>query len=412
VLSAHAGSRRDTRYIIADRTRADVSTAILLADTAGASSSRKQLADALQVSQPTITKVVDPLIRDKYVVEGSPSLGPHLGRPARSLHINKKRCYVLGVKVKPWKLGDGSGGTRLFDTLTNLAIKSLTMADCILPTTDQDAIVDGVVLLARDLQQHVPSRRANDIISLDVELGGHIDGWTGVIRYAPSMNWPTRPFHLSERLQNETGLCVTLENDINALALYEQWFGHGRSIDSFAVIGIANDAVGCGMVIGGQLLRGSTGMAGEIGHYLVGPCGEEYPCGRQGCLATVVLADINRLSRRIPDIKRVAILADQGNPAAMNAFVNAGNALGWAMGTLASIVNPMRIILSYQEFVPPKALITAIKETYLEHVYVGGQGDCEIIYRSHCDNDGARGAAAAALQCFMVASFAEPHGHV
>ena len=78
-----------------------------------------------------------------------------------------------------------------------------------------------------------------------------------------------------------------VDNDANLGALAEHWWGVGRDADDIAYIKVAT-GIGSGHVIGGEIYRGATGVAGEIGHIAIDPQGKPCICGLRGCLVTLI----------------------------------------------------------------------------------------------------------------------------
>ena len=91
---------------------------------------------------------------------------------------------------------------------------------------------------------------------------------------------------LSERL----GMPVAVDNDANLGALAEISFGAGRGLKDVIYV-MVSSGIGAGIVLGGQLHRGVTGLAGELGHVLVRSDGAVCRCGNRGCLETVASTD-------------------------------------------------------------------------------------------------------------------------
>src|ERR1035438_10442138 len=91
-------------------------------------------------------------------------------------------------------------------------------------------------------------------------------------------NFPVRD-ELSKRLATP----VILENDANAAALGEKWMGAGKAVDDLVLLTLGT-GIGGGIISGGCVLRGSVGMAGELGHTTVVPNGNPCGCGNRGCL--------------------------------------------------------------------------------------------------------------------------------
>ena len=86
-----------------------------------------------------------------------------------------------------------------------------------------------------------------------------MNGPAGVLHQSPFLDWRDVP--LREMVSERMGLPVVIENDVNALAVAEQWFGAGSSFSSFVVVTVGA-GVGCGIVLDGRLWHGASGAAG------------------------------------------------------------------------------------------------------------------------------------------------------
>jgi len=109
---------------------------------------------------------------------------------------------------------------------------------------------------------------------------GHIANDRRTLLYAPNLNWRDVPF--AELLESKLSLPVVLENDVNAAALGEHRFGAGRGAGHLICIFVGT-GIGGGIICAGELVRGATGNAAEIGHMLFRPGGRVCNCGRRGC---------------------------------------------------------------------------------------------------------------------------------
>jgi predicted NBD/HSP70 family sugar kinase len=202
-------------------------------------------------------------------------------------------------------------------------------------------------------------------------------------------------------LEARTDLLTVVENDVNALAVAEQWFGAGRDIPSFAVVTVG-PGVGCGLVLDGELLHGATGLAGELGHVVVRPEGDRCLCGNQGCLETVASEDaILRAARRagcaVDTLDQAAALARDGDEACRCAFAEAGEALGQGISILLNLVNPARVILSGEGVIASDLLLDNLRQSLQRHTF-SDAADCDLVIRPLADESWARGAAANVLR--------------
>jgi len=164
---------------------------------------------------------------------------------------------------------------------------------------------------------------------------------------------------LSKRLNAK----VILENDANAAALGEKWMGAGRGVDDLVLLTLGT-GIGGGIIVGGRILHGQIGMAGELGHITISPNGNPCGCGNRGCVekhasATAVSA-MARLLGLGHDLtaQQVYDLAVKRNDRAREIFRVMGEALGIALASLINIFNfPLYllgggVVASWEFFAP------------------------------------------------------------
>ena len=121
-----------------------------------------------------------------------------------------------------------------------------------------------------------------------------------------------RDFPLRARLADLTGLPVYGDGDAKALALAEGWLGAARGVDDFMAM-VVSTGVGGGIVLNGQLLEGSTGNAGHVGHVIVEPNGRRCACGGRGCLEAEASGPaIEAITGRPPDQPTYEIMVRTG----------------------------------------------------------------------------------------------------
>jgi glucokinase len=112
---------------------------------------------------------------------------------------------------------------------------------------------------------------------------------TQSIEFAPNLNWGDI-VPLSEIFHTKFGLEVNAVNDANASAIGEKCYGEAAEMENFAVITLGT-GIGLGMYINNNLVIGSNGLAGELGHTVVRRDGRECNCGNFGCLETYIAKD-------------------------------------------------------------------------------------------------------------------------
>lgn len=201
----------------------------------------------------------------------------------------------------------------------------------------------------------------------DVKIVGYGIGapngnyFTGSIDNAPNLIWKGKIF-FADLVKEKTGLPAYLTNDANAAAIGEKVFGNAKDMNDFIVVTLGT-GLGSGIFCGGQLLYGSTGFAGELGHTIVKEGGRQCGCGRRGCLETyasatgivktvleLVEGDNNNSILREYDkseigSKLIHDAAIEGDSIALEAFEYTGEILGKALANAAAFSSPEAIFL-------------------------------------------------------------------
>lgn len=123
-----------------------------------------------------------------------------------------------------------------------------------------------------------------DIVRIGIGSPGPLNIKEGLIYEAPNLNWKNVP--IGGILREETGIEIVLENDANAAALGEKWFGAGQDVDSMIYMTVST-GIGGGIVIDKKILHGVNDTAGEIGHFVIQTDGPICGCGNHGCFEAV-----------------------------------------------------------------------------------------------------------------------------
>jgi glucokinase len=205
-----------------------------------------------------------------------------------------------------------------------------------------------------DMVQSIESLRArlgeHNLRGVGIGLPGFILIDKGIIVGSNNMpefeNYPVR-----DEIERRLGTKVILENDANAAALGEKWMGAGREVDDLVLLTLGT-GIGGGIIMGGRVLHGQLGMAGELGHLTVVPNGNPCGCGNRGCVekhaSATAIASMARLIGLGHDLtsEDVYKLALEGNDRAKTIFRSMGEALGVALANLINIFNFPLYLLS------------------------------------------------------------------
>lgn len=183
--------------------------------------------------------------------------------------------------------------------------------------------------------------------------------YNGTIEFAPNLEWGHNGIvPLAQLFSENLGIPVALTNDANAAAIGEMTYGVARGMKNFIIITLGT-GVGSGIVVNGQLVYGSDGFAGELGHTIqVRENGRACGCGRHGCLEAYCSATgVARTAREIlattdkPSILRemdpekitsldVSIAASKNDQVALDIYEFTGNMLGKACADFAAFSSP------------------------------------------------------------------------
>ena len=211
--------------------------------------------------------------------------------------------------------------------------------------------------------------------------------YNGTIEFAPNLKWGhDGVVPLADLFSKALGIPVALTNDANAAAIGEMTYGVARGMKNFIVITLGT-GVGSGIVVNGQLLYGSDGFAGELGHVVVRPSnGRACGCGRKGCLEAYCSAtgvartareflatreDASLLRELNPeDITSldVAIAAGKGDEMAKEIFDFTGELLGEACANFAAFSSPEAFIFFGGLTNAGDLIMKPILKGYNEHV--------------------------------------------
>lgn len=238
--------------------------------------------------------------------------------------------------------------------------------------------------------------------------------YTGIIDNPANLPWKGE-IPLAKMFSDRLGIPVALTNDANAAAIGEMAYGAAKGMKNFIMITLGT-GVGSGIVVNGQVVYGSDGFAGELGHVIVDKTSEARSCGcgRKGCLETycsatgvartakMIVSSSERptLLRNIPleeiTSKDVAIAAGQGDEVAKEIFEYTGKILGEACADFAAFSSPEAFIFFGGLTKAGDLLMDPIKKAYDENVLFLYKNKAQMIV-SELDDAGAAVLGASAL---------------
>ncbi|WP_016908026.1 ROK family transcriptional regulator [Streptomyces xiaopingdaonensis] len=235
----------------------------------GGPSSRAELGDRVELSRSKLAVEVDRLLETGLVVADGLAASRG-GRRSHNIRLAPELRF-LGVDI---------GATSVDVAVTNGEMEILGHLNHPMDVREGPvAVFDQVLAMVAKLRE---SGVADGLDGAGVGVPGPVRFPEGVPVAPPIMpGWDGFP--VREVLSQELGCPVMVDNDVNLMAMGEMHAGVARSVQDFFCVKIGT-GIGCGVVAGGAVHRGTTGSAGDIGHIQVEPEGRPCACGNRGCL--------------------------------------------------------------------------------------------------------------------------------
>jgi predicted NBD/HSP70 family sugar kinase len=216
--------------------------------------SRAEIARTTAMQRSTVSDIIDALIIDGTIEEigKGESTG---GRCPQLLRLHAGWAAAIGIDISP---------TRTSVATADIAGHILDLAE--FPTEpDFEKTISRVI----DCSVEFARKSRDRIEGIGVSMPGLVDPERGTALYIPYFNW--RNLNVAERISAATGLRVSIDNDANAAALAELWFGQPKVRDARDFIMVfVHEGLGAGIVFDRQVYRGAGGAAGEFGHMIIG----------------------------------------------------------------------------------------------------------------------------------------------
>ena len=359
--------------------------------------SRAEIARETNLQRSTISAIVEALKMEGLVEEvgEGESTG---GRRPTLLRLRTAGAIAIGVAITP--------------TLTTLATSDLAgrviEQEEFLTNPDPTRTLNRVIALVREF-----SRRNKGIEAVGVSLPGLVDPSTGHAVYVPYFQW--RDIPIAEVISTAVGLQVVIDNDANAVALAELWFGRPEVSDArdFILVLVA-EGVGTGIIFDGQVYRGRSGAAGEFGHMVIGThapvacsCGN-YDCWEAFASERAALARYLKSSGEASSsqlgFRQLIDRALAGEANAKTALIDTAHFLGVGISNLVVGFSPEAVVVGGDIVRAWPLVENALTET-IEHSVRRGIPSARIL-PSTLEKPTLRGAMSLVLANKFAAAFA------
>lgn len=341
--------------------------------------SRAEVARESGLSAPTVSKAAAALLK-AGLIEETEAAELTRGRPAPRLRLATTAAQVLGIAIDMGHcdvVSAGLDGTVRDDAIT-------------VPTPETYA---ELVRSLEDAARQLIARPGVTTLGVGVSLPGLVDyrQECGVLSPNVAITNGHRPAaDLAERL----GVDCVLIQELHALSLAEWRFGSARGLDDFALLDVGA-GVGLGVMSGGRLLKGRSGLAGELGHFTAVPSGgRRCGCGNTGCLETV--ASDSALAWHASQKLGRPVNADEVIGLAKSGAVNLDAELREVAGFVAvgiaaviNLLNPSTVLVHTPLFDIDERLFTTVVDRTRERALPPSFAECTIVRARSSKRQGA-----------------------
>ena len=304
--------------------------------------SRAEIARETALQRSTVSAIVDDL-QEAGLIEDIGTGDSTGGRKPTLLKLKTGTPVAIGVDVTPRK--------------TTVAVADLAgqvIEKEIFPTSaNVDFMTEQIIGRIEKFVGKYPDSK----LEIGITVPGIADPTLGKAVYIPYFNW--HDWNIALQITEKTGLLATIENDANAIALAELWFGDEviRKTRNFITVLVA-EGVGTGVIFDGQIYHGEKGAAGEFGHMIVGvDAPVQCSCGSRDCWeahasekAVVAryggLLREQNLSQNTADINHLIELAENGDNFAIQALKETAEFLGIGISNLIVGLSPQAVVVS------------------------------------------------------------------
>ncbi len=360
--------------------------------------SRAEIARETELQRSTISAIVEALTAEGLIEEEGEGESTG-GRRPTLLRLRTKEAIAIGVAITP---------TCTTVATSDLAGRIVEQKE-FLTDPDPEKTLKDVVDLVRDFS----ARNKGSIEAVGVSLPGLVDPSTGDAVYVPYFKW--RDIPIAKSISAAVGLPVVIDNDANAVALAELWFGRPEVSDArdFILVLVA-EGVGTGIIFDGQVYRGQRGAAGEFGHMVIGTQAPvACSCGNRDCWEAfsserAALARYLKLSGESEARLGFSELVDQalrGEANSRAALIETAHYLGVGISNLVVGFSPEAVVVG-GEIVRAWSLVESALTETIEHSVRRGLASATILASTLGEKPTLRGALSLVLASKFAAAFA------
>ena len=322
----------------------------------------------LDISITTVSTNVSELKEEGFVEDVRP-LESTGGRKAMAIKLNENCRYSLGIALTP---------RHIKLSLINLKKHEI---ESIRVRHNNSNIEDTVSIVKENIENILINNNVNieEILGIGISIPGTVDSELGIIKYSYLLG--AKNFNIKEKLEY-LNVPIYVDNEANLSAYYE-YLNKKDVVDNLLYVSIT-DGLGLGIIIDGEIYRGSNNASGEMGHIKISIGGKKCKCGARGCLEAYtsknsILESFNEISsEEINDIEEFETFYNKNDEVAQKVLDDYLNILGIGISNLTMLLDPNIIVLGGDINTILKDKINILKDVVYKDNLFTNESNCRI----------------------------------
>jgi glucokinase-like ROK family protein len=372
--------------------------------------SRAALAELTGLNKATVSSLVNELIERQFVQEVGLT-SQNTGRPAVLLKLNPAVGFIVSCEI---------GVDFILVICTDFSPKIIWRhEEHIDPAFGQRAILDrALAIMHQAIEIGYPL--CGTLLGVAVGVHGLVDQASGALLFAPNLGWKDLPVRAI--LQESFNAPLFVDNEANIAALGEHYFGAAQGYDEVVYISATGIGLGGGIVHGGRVFSGVTGVGAEFGHMTMDPDGEKCKCGNQGCWETQVSqqalfrqvwkgvdqGEVSKLSemtggrRASLTVPLIVEAARAGDAVALDALKIIGRHLGIGIASLVNVLNPELVVFGGLLSLAGEFLMPVIEQELDQRALKWNREAMKLVLAEHGSDACVMGGVAVVYQAILA----------
>lgn len=368
--------------------------------------SRAEIVEESGLSAPTVTRIVEGLIRAEGLVREAGMGNSRGGRPPILIQLQNDANAVVGVDL---------GTTAIRGVLADLSAGILAEVETHTPVeAGSGKVMESVAEVVGRLLNTEPAKKRR-IHGLGMAVAGLINSRTKMVEFSPDFDW--EDVDIRQALNGRFDFPVIFDNVTRVMAMGELWYGKGSGYRDFVCVNVGY-GIGAGIVTNRRPFEGAEGLAGEFGHITLEKDSPiQCKCGNYGCLEAlasgrgIALAAQRALESgresalrsecegdlSLVTAKMVSRAADAGDELAHEVLIRAAGYVGIGIAALINLFNPQAVFIGGGVAQGSELFFSTVNEVVVKRVMPRHARAVEVFPVTHQLNAAVMGAVSLIL---------------